>query len=295
MGMSANIAPVNPRVHVDRAQHGTVYLVGAGPGDPGLLTLRAASLLESCDILFHDHLVQEAVLAAASRTAVRVDVGKIGHGPSADQAAINMSLVAAARAGLRVVRLKGGDPYLFGRGAEEALALVEAGVPFEVVPGVSALSAVPARAGIPLTHRGLATSVGVIAGACAGDGRLPEADGAAQADTVVAFMALSNLEGLVRTLVAAGRAADTPAAAIASGTTAAEATVVSTLAGIVAAVRAAGLQAPVLVVVGEVVGLRSRLVAQPGSAAAPGGFHDGASADRDRQLDREKILQECVN
>ena len=238
--MSANIAPAPPRAHGDRARPGTVYLVGAGPGDPGLLTIRAASLLNSCDVIFHDHLVSEGVLACAPRSAVRVDVGKVGHGPSADQTAISASLVQAARAGLSVVRLKGGDPYMFGRGAEEALALVEAGVPYEVVPGVSALSAVPARAGIPLTHRGMATSVGVIAGACAGDGRLPEAvSGAAQADTVVAFMALANLEGLVRTLVAAGRAPDTPAAAIANGTTAVEKTVVSTLEGLVSAVRTA--------------------------------------------------------
>ena len=295
--MSANIAPANPRAHIDPARQGTVYLVGAGPGDPGLLTVRAASLLASCDIVFHDHLVNEAVLAVVARTAVRVDVGKIGHGPSADQSAINMSLVAAARAGLRVVRLKGGDPYLFGRGAEEALALVQAAVPFEVVPGVSALSAVPARAGIPLTHRGLATSVGVIAGACAGDGRLPEAvSGAAQADTVVAFMALANLDGLVRTLVAAGRATDTPAAAIASGTTATESTVVSTLGGLAAAVHAAQLQAPVLVVVGGVVALREQLSAppQPDSAIADDA-HEHPPADRGRQQDRAKILQECMN
>ena len=185
------------------------------------------------------------------------------------------------------MRLKGGDPYMFGRGAEEALALVEAGVPYEVVPGVSALSAVPARAGIPLTHRGMATSVGVIAGACAGDGRLPEAvSGAAQADTVVAFMALANLEGLVRTLVAAGRAPDTPAAAIANGTTAVEKTVVSTLEGLVSAVRTAQLQAPVLVVVGEVVQLRDRLVRGIGAPR---------SMDRRRGKSRARILQECMN
>ena len=226
------------------------------------------------------------MLACAPRSVVRVDVGKVGHGPSADQLAISASLVQAARAGLSVVRLKGGDPYMFGRGAEEALALVEAGVPYEVVPGVSALSAVPARAGIPLTHRGMATSVGVIAGACAGDGRLPEAvSGAAQADTVVAFMALANLEGLVRTLVAAGRALDTPAAAIANGTTAVEKTVVSTLEGLVSAVRTAHLQAPVLVVVGEVVQLRDRL--SGAWSAAQHGPRCGKS--------RARILQECMN
>jgi uroporphyrin-III C-methyltransferase len=266
--MSAHVVPGSPRAFGGRAQPGTVYLVGAGPGDPGLLTVRAASLLRTCDIVFHDHLVSQDVLECTPASAVRVDVGKVGHGPSADQAAISASLVQAARAGLGVVRLKGGDPYLFGRGAEEALALAEADVPYEVVPGVSALSAVPARAGIPLTHRGMATSVGVIAGACAGDGRLPDAvSGAAQADTVVAFMALANLDGLVRTLVEAGRTHDTPAAAIASGTTTGEITVVSTLAALVADVRAARLQAPVLVVVGAVVQLRDRLF-RPGRRAA---------------------------
>lgn len=262
------------------AVQGTVYLVGAGPGDPDLLTLRAAALLRSCDIVFHDHLVAEAVLAHAAPDAVRVDVGKVGHGRSCAQADINESLVQAARAGLRVVRLKGGDPYLYGRGGEEALALVDAGVAFEVVPGVSALSAVPAHAGIPLTHRGVATSIGVIAAACAGDGRLPAGlDGAAQADTVVAFMGLANLAALVQALVDAGRAADTPAAAIASGTTQAAATVVAPLGELETAVRRAGLTAPVLIVVGHVVRLRERLAGGAAEAA----------------LNREKILQECMN
>ena len=252
------------------ARRGTVYLVGAGPGDPGLLTLRAAALLRSCDVVFHDRLASPAVLASVTAHAIKVDVGKVGHGASADQDEISASLVRAARAGLRVVRLKGGDPFVFGRGAEEALALAAAGVPFEVVPGVSAMSAVPASAGIPLTHRGLATSIGVIAGACAGDGRLPEAiGGAASADTVVAFMALANLAGLVEDLIEAGRNADTPAAAIAAGTTGAQRTVVSTLAELTADVRAAELYAPVLVVVGEVVTLQARLAPRHAPAAAP--------------------------
>ena len=251
------------------ARPGTVYLVGAGPGDPGLLTLRAAALLRSCDIVFHDHLVSTAVLGLAGQRALRVDVGKVGHGPSAQQATIASSLIQAARAGLRVVRLKGGDPFVFGRGAEEALALVDADVPFEVVPGVSALAAVPARAGIPLTHRGLATSVGVIAGACAGDGRLPDSvGGAAQADTVVAFMALANLQGLSDALRAAGREPETPAAAIAHGTTSDQRTVVTTLAALSHDVRAAGLEAPVLVVIGQVVSLHERLAPQGDSQSA---------------------------
>ena len=242
------------------AKPGTVYLVGAGPGDPGLLTMRAIELLGSCDVVFHDRLASPAVLARAGRYAMKIDVGKEGHGVSAVQEAISTSLVRAARAGLRVVRLKGGDPFVFGRGAEEALALAAAGVPFEVVPGVSALAAVPASAGIPLTHRGMATSIGVVAGACAGDGRLPEAiGGAAQADTVVAFMALANLDGLAEGLIDAGRDAGTPAAAIAAGTTDDQRTVISTLAALAADVRAAGLRAPVLVVVGEVVTLQARL------------------------------------
>ena len=175
--MSATTASGSTRPNDRGAVHGRVYLVGAGPGDPDLLTLRAATLLRSCDIVFHDHLVAEAVLDHVGPEAVRIDVGKVGHGPSSAQAGIDGSLIRAARAGLRVVRLKGGDPYLYGRGGEEALALADAGVPFEVVPGVSALSAVPASAGIPLTHRGVATSVGVIAGACAGGGGVPGGGG----------------------------------------------------------------------------------------------------------------------
>ncbi len=278
--MSATTASGSTRPNDRGAVHGRVYLVGAGPGDPDLLTLRAATLLRSCDIVFHDHLVAEAVLDHVGPEAVRIDVGKVGHGPSSAQAGIDGSLIRAAHARLRVLRLKGGDPYLYGRGGEEALALADAGVPFEVVPGVSALSAVPASAGIPLTHRGVATSVGVIAGACAGDGGVPAAlGGAAQADTVVAFMGLANLGGLVQALLAAGRNADTPAAAIASGTTRVAATVIGTLGGIDADVRRAGLRAPVLIVVGDVVRLRERLAGGAASAAP----------------NRERILQECMN
>lgn len=263
----------------DSARAGTVHLVGAGPGDPGLLTMRAVALLRTCDIVFHDYLVSDAVLDHVSREALRVNVGKVGHGPAADQDAISASLVQAARAGLRVVRLKGGDPFVFGRGAEEALVLADANVPFEIVPGVSALAAVPASAGIPLTHRGMATSIGVVAGACAGDGRLSDAVGrAAQADTVVAFMARANLTGLAEAMLAAGRSATTPAAAIMHGTTSAQRTVVSTLAALPAEVRAAGLRAPMLVVVGDVVSLHARLAPESAVATTACGTADAPAA-----------------
>ena len=141
-------------------QPGVVYLVGAGPGDPGLLTLRAAELLAGATEVYYDYLVSGGVLARCAAGARLVNVGKVGHGPATAQGEIERQLVASARAGHRVVRLKGGDPLLFGRGAEEALALDAAGIPFEIVPGVSSALAVPAYAGIPVTARGHAASVG---------------------------------------------------------------------------------------------------------------------------------------
>ncbi|HTV03547.1 MAG TPA: uroporphyrinogen-III C-methyltransferase [Luteitalea sp.] len=267
---AAAAAPVHatrflPAHPSEPARPGAVHLVGAGPGDPGLLTVRAATLLRTCDVVFHDHLASPDVLATAAARASRIDVGKIGHGTATSQAAITDGLIDMARAGRRVVRLKGGDPFVFGRGGEEALALAAAGVPFEVVPGVSALAAVPASAGIPLTHRGYATSVGVVTGSCAGDGHLADAlGGAALADTLVAFMALANLEGLATAVQAAGRPASTPAAAIESGTTSGQRSVVSTIGELADDVGVAGLRAPVLVVVGEVVRLHAALAPRDG-------------------------------
>ena len=242
------------------ARRGTVYLVGAGPGDPGLLTLRARDLLASCDAVVYDYLVNPEVLAHVPARAERVYVGKVGGGRQTSQTEINRLLVERARGGGRVVRLKGGDPFLFGRGGEEAEALCAAGVPFEVVPGVSSALAAPAYAGTPLTHRALSSSVAVVTGARADGG--PHAcatPGLAAADTVVVLMGMSRLGEIAEELVAAGRSPETPAAVVRWGTYEGQQTVTGTLRTIKDEAERAGVRAPAVIVVGEVVALRGRL------------------------------------
>jgi uroporphyrin-III C-methyltransferase len=233
----------------------TVYLVGAGPGDPGLITARGLDLVRSCDVVVHDRLVAPELVDEAPRDAVR-----IAHEPHT-QEEINELLVAHGRAGSRVVRLKGGDPFVFGRGGEEMLVLAAAGVPFEVVPGVSALSAVPAAAGIPVTHRGLSSQVTVVSGHCAGEGAPPDYAALARAPgTLVWFMALRTLGAIVDGLVRAGEDPQTPAAVISRGTRPEQQVVVAPLEELADAAR--GLEPPALVVVGEVVRYASLDAAQ---------------------------------
>jgi uroporphyrinogen III methyltransferase/synthase len=227
----------------------TVWLVGAGPGDPGLITARGLELVRRCDALVYDRLVAPELVAEAPADALKISRGGL------DQAQINVLLVDLAAQGLEVVRLKGGDPFVFGRGGEEALALAEAGIPFEVVPGVSALAAVPAAAGIPLTHRGLSAQVRIVSGRSA-EGEV-ELNPSAGPETLVLFMALNELESLCKKLVALGLEPSTPAAVISRGTCPDQEVVVATVTDI--ADEAAGLSGPALVVVGEVVGLRERL------------------------------------
>jgi uroporphyrin-III C-methyltransferase len=227
----------------------SVYLVGAGPGDPGLITARGLELLRACDVVVHDRLVSPELVAEAPPEAIRI--GRNGL----RQAEINELLVAYGRRELLVVRLKGGDPFVFGRGGEEALALAEAGVPFEVVPGVSSLSAVPAAAGIPVTHRGVASQVTIVAGH--DSAALDYAALARTPGTLVLFMALGNLPEVADALLAHGKEPDTPAAVVASGTLPEQRTVIASLAAIAAA--AAGLEPPALVVIGDVVALADRL------------------------------------
>src|SRR6266849_2215786 len=177
-----------------QAQRGTVYLVGAGPGDPGLLTIKARDLLESCDVVIYDYLVNPEILCHVPFQAERVYVGKVGGGRQTPQDQINYLLTKHAQTGARVVRLKGGDPFLFGRGGEEAEALRSAGIRFEVVPGISAALAVPAYAGIPLTHRDLSSSVAVVTGSRAGDGALTRSLAAhSSTDTIVVLMGVTHL------------------------------------------------------------------------------------------------------
>jgi uroporphyrin-III C-methyltransferase/precorrin-2 dehydrogenase/sirohydrochlorin ferrochelatase len=236
---------------------GTVYLVGAGPGDPRLLTLRGAEVLQRADVVVYDRLAPEALLDLAPRGAERVDAGKARGRVALSQEAINRVLVDRGRRGLTVVRLKGGDPFVFGRGGEEALALAEAGVPFEVVPGVSAAVAAPAYAGIPVTHRGLAASYAVISATLAGGAPADLVRTAAAADTLVLLMAAERLGEVCAQLIAAGRPADEPAAVVASASTAAQQVVTGTLAGLAAA--DPDVDPPATLVCGPSVALADRL------------------------------------
>jgi uroporphyrinogen III methyltransferase/synthase len=240
---------------------GTVYLVGAGPGDPGLLTLRAAELLARADVLVYDALVSPAIVERAAR-AERVYVGKRGGEHTRTQDEINRLLVELAGRFRTVVRLKGGDPFVFGRGGEEALVLRQAGVPFEVVPGISSGVAGPAYAGIPVTHRGVAASVALVTGhedPTKDDTHLDWAHLARGVGTLVFYMGVGKMADNFRRLIEGGRSPDTPAAAVEWGTYPRQRTVAGTLATLPALVREAGIGAPSVVVVGEVVALREQL------------------------------------
>ncbi len=240
---------------------GTVYLVGAGPGDPGLLTLRAAELLARADVLVYDALVSPAIVERAAH-AERVYVGKRGGEHTRTQDEINRLLVELAGRFHTVVRLKGGDPFVFGRGGEEALVLREAGVPFQVVPGITSGVAGPAYAGIPVTHRGVAASVALVTGhedPTKDDTDLDWAHLARGVGTLVFYMGVGKMADNFRRLIEGGRSADTPAAAVEWGTYPRQRTVAGTLATLPALVREAGIGAPSIVVVGEVVALRDPL------------------------------------
>ena len=233
----------------------TVYLVGAGPGDPGLLTRRGAELLARADVVVHDRLSEVSLLDLAPSGAERVDVGKSPGGPVA-QEEINTLLVERGLRGQEVVRLKGGDPFVFGRGGEEALALADAGVPFEVVPGISAAVAVPAYAGIPVTHRALSTSFTVVTGHSrhAVDDDVDWDALARAADTIVVLMGVAHRGEIASRLQAAGLAADTPVAAVRWGTRPGQRTVRTTLGELAGAV----LEPPVTIVIGQVAALDLR-------------------------------------
>lgn len=240
-------------------ESGTVYLVGAGPGDPGLMTVRGLQLLRSAQVVVYDQLVNPALLAEVSSHAQLIFVGKQAGRHSIGQNEINEVLVNYAMQGYQVVRLKGGDPFVFGRGGEEAEVLAAAGVHFEIVPGVSSALAAPAYAGIPLTHRKYASSFAVVTGheAIKSKSSVDWAKLATAVDTLVILMGLHNLRSIVAKLVEHGRPAATPVAVIHQGTTARQQSVVGTLADI--AEKSAGLKAPALIVVGAVVQLSSSL------------------------------------
>jgi len=243
-------------------KQGKVYLVGAGPGDPGLLTVKGRECLQQANVIMYDRLLDDSLLDEAHPDAEKTYVGKSAQHHSMKQEAINRLLVKKAQQGKIVVRLKGGDPFVLGRGGEEAEALAKAGVPFEVVPGVSAAGAVPAYAGIPLTHRHLASSFTVVAGHRAIDreesaiawGKLSTG-----ADTLVFLMAVGNLAQIVNRLLENSQPPTTPAAVIADGTSQRQRTVVGTLEDIVSRTRRSSIQPPAVLVVGEVVRLREHL------------------------------------
>src|SRR5579885_2089833 len=241
---------------------GKVWLVGAGPGDPGLLTLRGAEALAAADVVLYDRLASDRLLEYAPAGAELIFAGKTPGRHALTQGEINAELLRYAAAGKRVVRLKGGDPFVFGRGGEEAEALAAAGIAFEIVPGVSSAVAGPAYAGIPVTHRGAAASFAVVTGH--EDPTKPEAQVdwrrlATAADTLVVLMGVGNLEAICHAIVAGGRDAATPTALIEWATTPRQRSLVSTLARLPEDASRAGIGSPAILVVGEVVRLRERL------------------------------------
>ncbi|MFU8804094.1 MAG: uroporphyrinogen-III C-methyltransferase [Bradymonadaceae bacterium] len=238
-----------------------VAIVGTGPGDPELLTLRAFRLLSAADVVLFDRLVSPEILALCPAHARKIDVGKVPGGKATSQDVINALLVKEGRSGQRVVRLKGGDPFIFGRGGEEAVYLREHGVDCEVVPGLSSALSVPAAAHIPLTYRGLARHFSVVTGMAAGEDDLEDTweELARTGGTLVVLMGVGQLESIVERVLAAGRDPKTPAALIRYGTTPEQEVVEAPLCELVAEVRRRGVGSPATLVIGAVVGLRSAI------------------------------------
>ena len=238
---------------------GKVYLVGAGPGDPGLITVRGSHLLHSAQVIVYDQLVSPMLLEEVSLQAIRIFVGKQAGRHCIAQEEINQIIIDYARRGYEVVRLKGGDPFVFGRGGEEAEALADAGIPFEIVPGVSSAVAVPAYAGIPVTHRKFASSFAVVTGhethkaqSAVDWGKLANA-----VDTLVILMGLKNLPRITAELLKHGLSPETSIAVISQGTTESQERVTGTLGNIVG--KAAHMKSPAVIVVGKVVDLSGQL------------------------------------
>jgi uroporphyrin-III C-methyltransferase len=248
-------------------QRGKVWLVGAGPGDPELLTVRAHKLLETACVIAYDELVSPAILALAPANAEQIAVGRRANGYRHHEARIHPLVIVRALEGKEVVRLKGGDPFVFGRGGEEAAELMAARIPFEVVPGISAALGAAARIGIPLTHRDCASSVTLATAHAARDGEVDFGGQVPHGGTVVFYMGLARIDATCLALVAGGRSQETPAAVISRATLPDERVVVGTLADIAARSRDAGIEAPALLVVGEVVARRVESPAPPGALA----------------------------
>ena len=244
------------------SEQGKVYLVGAGPGDPGLITAKGLQCLQEAQIVLYDRLVDQRLLGEASPEAEMLDVGKARGFHREPQEGINRLMVEKALEGKRVVRLKGGDPFIFGRGGEEAEALAKAGVPFEIVPGVTSAIAAPAYAGIPLTHRRVSSSVTIVSGSedpTKGESTVDWKHLAGSNGTIAVLMGWENLPGIVGALMEHGMDPSTPAALVQWGTEPHQKTVAGCLEDIVDKGKGAGLAAPVVAVFGQVVKLRDRI------------------------------------
>lgn len=259
--MSSEKTPLRSKARAGgKAQAGWVYLVGAGPGDPELLTLKALRLIRQADVVLHDRLVSSQILDLIPPTTEKVHVGKARAQHTLPQASINQLLVDHARQGKVVVRLKGGDPFIFGRGGEEIETLAAEGIAFEVVPGITAASGCAAYAGIPLTHRDYAQSVRFVTGHLKDDTcDLPWAELIHEHQTLVIYMGLLGLPAIMQALIAHGMRPDMPVALIARGTRADQQVVSGSLGTIADRVAAADVKAPTLLIIGEVVSLRDKL------------------------------------
>jgi uroporphyrin-III C-methyltransferase/precorrin-2 dehydrogenase/sirohydrochlorin ferrochelatase len=272
--------PVRPRRtgadHEGTPRAGSVALIGGGPGDPGLITVLGRRLLAEADVVVTDKLAPRSLLAELDPDVEVIDAGKRPHAHNLTQAQINELIVTRAQAGQRVVRLKGGDPFVFGRGGEEALACVRGGVPFQVVPGVTSAIAVPACAGIPVTHRGVTQDFSVVSAHLdpSQPGATVDWEGLARGTgTLVLLMAVAHLDAVAAELIKRGRPAATPVAVICDGTTPDQQVLTSTLERVAADAESAGVQPPAVVVIGEVVRLRDMLL-----GPAPGAVASGAAA-----------------
>jgi uroporphyrin-III C-methyltransferase len=241
-------------------ERGIVYLVGAGPGDPELMTVRGLKCLRRADVVIYDRLLDPALLDEAPPWAERIFAGKAPGNHTLRQEEINVLLVDRARSGHVVVRLKGGDPFVFGRGGEEALACARAGVRWEVIPGVSSAISVPANAAIPVTHRGIARSFAVVTAQPSGECEEPDWAALASIDTLVVLMGVAQLPRLSERLVYYGRSPATPAAIIESGTLPGERVVTGTLGELAVHAAREGIRSPATIVIGEVVRLRELLL-----------------------------------